>query len=203
MQPMLTSDNGAALGTGPALVNQAGSATVLLLDNFSGSNGTNLTAHTMNTGPGWTTGQNGFTLDGSGHTVATTASADCWDLSDSGQSSVTATLTVNAGSSSGGLVIRAQDANNFWLAELVGTGQNLLKIYEIAAGSFTVRASTSQDATVARVVMFQGSGTTLTTSVQGGANVGYTSSDFQTATKCGVHAFGTVPLLSSFQVTNP
>lgn len=170
--------------------------TVLLEDFFQDDDGTNLTAHTMNTGSGWTLGT--ISSQGTARCVISANQADfttsdgaAWAWAETNNSDVTIIgdflTTDNFPAGSNGLVGRVTDANNLWIAELVTPETNLLRITEVNGGTATVRATTaftSVTNTFYRMV-FAMSGTTLTAYVNG-TTVTYTSSLFQTNTKHGI-----------------
>src|SRR5262245_3649521 len=126
----------------------AGSAT-LLQDAFTGADGTNLTAHAMDVGGGWTAVSGVAKLLGN-RANADTVGADGKGTyqADAGRSDVTVQATVNLAGASNecGLVFRYQDASNFWaLSGYAGDGK--LYLYEVNGGATTQRAAGSAGVT--------------------------------------------------------
>jgi hypothetical protein len=182
----------------------------LLQDLFSGTNGTHLSAHTMNIGPGWTAGTHELSLL-NGAATNTDAGSASEDISDSGQSTVTANgtvqltdLAVNGGC---GLIIRGSDTSNYYLAYWQKGASAQFALYTKVAGAYTQRASTNvTNDTNPHSMQVSGSGNTVTAYLDGGNSISYTSSFNNTATKCGVFAdYQTVSkaLVSNFNATSP
>jgi hypothetical protein len=186
-------------------------ATTLILDQFTDTNGTALSSHTIaptNTpATSWTNGLNSLEIQ-SNKAVGVTSSDDNIELCDSGQSDVTASVIVNSTVvAGGGPVVRASDGSNMWLAYLASVF-NSIRLFEINAASFVERATASQTVTsgVDYTQRLAASGTSLVASVDGGASCNYSSSFNQSATKVGIHAYnlaGTSPTLDTFTVTRP
>jgi hypothetical protein len=184
----------------------AGSA-ALLQDAFTGADGTNLTAHAMDLGGGWTAVSGVAKLLGN-RANADTAGADgkVTYQADAGRSDVTVQATVNLAGASNecGLVFRYQDANNFWaLSGYAGDGK--LYLYEVNGGTTTQRAAGSAGVTsgvdfVLKVVL---SGTGITAYKDGTQVLTYTSASFQAATRHGLRSWQVTNKWDDFQVSSP
>lgn len=166
----------------------AGGGTVLLKDLFTGANGTNLTAHTMDVGPGWTAGEGALTINGNRATAVSLAS---YYYSDCGQAAYTLTVdltTQTAGTSSLGACVRVTDANNLWVVD-IDTFTGEFAIRQRTGGTLTRRAfitvplanGTTYPLTVVT------SGDTITGILGAAGQVSYNSaSQGNTSTLCGI-----------------
>ena len=183
-----------------------------ILDNFTGTNGTSLAAHTIapNNGPGtaWTILSGALEIQS--NRVSQTFNGFNKASVDFGVADCTLKVIINdtgAGQNSyGGLMARASDANNFWAFVLAST--TTLSIIEVVAGSYTVRANGSFSITpfVDCVLEFVLNGSTLTGKANGTEIVTYGSATSnQTVTKHGIHGYFTFPawvdVFDDFQVT--
>src|SRR5262249_39174628 len=95
----------------------------------------------MDVGPGWTSVSGGITIQ---NNKAQQSSGNAHYHSDSGQSDVTVSATVNAGSSvsNNGIIARSTDVNNYWRCTIAASGATgKFKITETASGTSTDRAS--------------------------------------------------------------
>lgn len=164
--------------------------TTYLQDAFTGTNGTALGSHSMNTGSGWTVHSgtmqiqsNKLNVSGSGFNLAT---ADAGQANASG--SVKYTASVIGSGLTGTLVGRQSDSNNY-----IAIGVNLtgLDLYTIAGGSYTSRASTgftvSEGSTY--TIALTCNGTSISSTVDGGNALNYTTDFNQSATRWGVRSF--------------
>lgn len=188
----------------------AAGTVILLLDHFSDTDGTDITTHVMDVGPGWSA------IDGAGQiqsnrlttSGAAGAHGDWSFVADSGQANVTVSATVRnmtAGSDSG-LVLRSSAAwGDFWLVNAEATGGNF-RLYEVASGSFVQRASASAGVTTNTdyALSATASGTTISATLNGGSPISYGSaSSNQTATRHGIRLGGINNQADDFQVTTP
>jgi hypothetical protein len=190
------------------LIDSASASTILLEDLFAGTSGTNLTAHTMNVGPGWTALTGGFTLNGSGSAVPT-SSSPCIDTSNAGQGDMDASVTVNASvlNNYPSVLVRVQDANNFFMAglDLSGGGQGFALI-EVSGGTAVTRATyaISPGTGINYVLEVRAKGTSFTGFLNAAQVWTYSSSDFQTQTAAGLRCnLGTAVTFSQIQVLAP
>jgi hypothetical protein len=203
LRPEMVSDNDPHAGPLP-LGLLSSTSTVLLQDLFAGTNGTNLTAHTMNVGPGWTAVIDGFVLNGNG-TCSPTAATEKVDVSDSLVADVDASVTVKDASLAafGCVIIRYQDSSNYWMASLDMTGGAGFQLYEKVAGSFVARATTpfTPGAGTSYVIELKAKGANFTGYIGGVSEWTFSSTDFQAATKCGIRSnTASSVLFSNFQV---
>jgi hypothetical protein len=190
----------------------AAGSTTELYDQFIDTNGTALTAHTMDIGPGWTSLVGTWQINASNQATQTAAGTGYKSVdSDSTKSDVTVTcdLTTAAGGTyAPGILARVQDGSN-WLSGFIDSDGHLY-IHELNAGTDTIRASVAFTSASGNTytVKLVCSGTNLTFS-QGATSCSYGSESFlQTATKCGLTeftGFGYVNgnLFKNFKVTNP
>jgi len=183
-------------------------ASYLLRDLFAGTNGTNLTAHTMNTGPGWTQLSGGFTLNGSGQAVPTGAGV-CLDVASAGQSDMDVSATVQASALTpiAGIALRVQDASNYFQAILDFSGNGYgFSLFEISGGAAFQRAffSISPSTGTPYTLRCSAKGTLFTGYLNGVSEWTYTSSDFQTQQNAGLrNNLATAMVYSNFQVVAP
>lgn len=125
--------------------------TVYLQDFFTGTNGTNLTAHTMDVGPGWTAGQEITCAVTSTNTIQSNKAQFGLGLytkyfSDAGISDGVASvdLTIpNTNNYLGALLFRYSNCTNYWFLaiERDAGGTPYMGIYEFQASVITLRAS--------------------------------------------------------------
>jgi hypothetical protein len=208
LRPEMVSDNDPRAGGSFVLGLVNSTSALLLLDLFAGSNGVNLTAHTMNIGPGWTALSGGFTLNGSGQAVATSTGI-CVDTSNVGQADMDASVTVNASAlnSYPSVMVRVQDANNFFHAVLdMDNGGLGFFLEEVSGGTHTTRASfaISPSTGTNYTLELRAKGTIFTGFLSGTQEWTYTSSDFQTQTSSGLRCnLGTSVAFANFQVQAP
>ena len=181
----------------------------LLHDLFAGTNGTNLTAHTMDVGSGWTQLSGGYTLNGSGAAVPT-GSGVCLDVADAGQADMDVSVTVNASvvGMIAGMALRAVDASNYIECIFdIQSGNNAgFSLYTVISGTpaqiatFAITPSASTNYTLRCVVK----GNTWTGYLNGVQKWQTTSSQFNTATKAGLrNNLATTLTYSGFQVLAP
>lgn len=170
----------------------AAAPVTLLSDTFTDTNGVLLANHTMDLGPGWTvlegTSAN-MTIDSNQAKCVTSNPGTI--VADAGDADVTLYYSgyFASGEAVGGIV-RATDADNYWLAD-VGTGNVIL--YEKNAGGFTNRAAhgAGVSASVYHEVVITAIGQTITVTVDGTISIQYASASFQaTATKHGLRFGG-------------
>ena len=174
-----------------------------LSDAFVGSNNTDLTAHAMNSGPGWTqpatvanlygpVSTSPFLIEGNTATMNGTGAGGL-DITNGGFSDGTISVTVTASQSTNGIfcgvAFRVEDGMNFWGAA-IGTddGFRFLVLYEFVAGSLAFDTFSYFDYSPGTPYTLQVtlSGPSIGASIGAGPTVSTTSSDFQTATYCGL-----------------
>lgn len=120
-----------------------GPTNIYLYDLFAGTNGTAITSHTMNVGPGWTQSAGTATLNGTGAVKMGTAGRI---VSDAGKANAQFVADFNFATTASavGVAARWTDASNFWVCRL-GASASVpgLSIYEVVAGAATQRAYTN------------------------------------------------------------
>src|SRR5438105_5049422 len=125
------------LGAGGA----GGGPVVKLKDVFTDTNGTALTAHTMDVGPGWSV--SGGTWSITGNKAYQTATTDyVLAHADAGIADGTLTVALNPNNAAFqfGAVVRLTDANNCWYVRWHSDGY--LDLQEVNGGTVTQRAQT-------------------------------------------------------------
>ena len=191
--------------------------TLLLKDTFTDVNGTSITAHTMDHGPGWIA-ENGaggtdtsFVIQSDQCQNTTASVRAAWSNAGLADATVTANLgcsTADPNNVAPGLGVRITDANNLWIGQFLGNGT--IQIVEVVSGVNTVRASSSF--APANLVLYpcslKVSGTTISFTVNNGTPISYSSMGSGTGvTNFGLNEGGGNPasarLWSNFQVTNP
>jgi hypothetical protein len=110
----------------------------ILHDTFSDTNGTNLTAHAMNTGPGWTANNGRIDVNDNTASAPNAASASVY-TANAGLSDVVMTCDLSAGSDNG-LVFRYTDISNHFVLYLNKTS-NQFELYEKVSGTYLLRTS--------------------------------------------------------------
>ena len=168
--------NANGYGAYSSLVTQTYPPLTLLKDQFTDTNGVALQSHTMTIGPGWTIGSGTWDISGNTGEKKTTNSTYEVIYADSGQSDVTASLDVQTnGFGNLGVVVRLQDANNYWVAE---HNTAVLHLVQVVAGVRNVRASASMSPGANYSISVVCSGTSITASI-GATSINFTSSGFQ------------------------
>ncbi len=119
----------------------------LLNDTFTDVDGTLLTAHTMNTGPGWVNGNGTFKIVSNKATPNSNANDDMI-TSDAGNADVTLAMTVTAFGTAGnqrnpGIVLRYTDTTHLWLVDISPGTTNNIVLYENTGSGYTSRATGS------------------------------------------------------------
>jgi hypothetical protein len=164
---------------------------LLLWDTFTDVTGTNITAHTMNIGPGWTVSGTTWTIQT--NQVEVTGASGGTIYAGAGVANVTASVDVNITATTAvrhGHAGRFSDANNAWRTTLNQSG-GLFELVEVASGTSTVRASASLTVNTgtAYTIAVTYNGTTITATVNGGSQISYGSaSSNQTVTNFGCYA---------------
>ena len=128
------------------LLSRSQDVVTLLKDNFTDTNGVNLTAHTMDVGPGWTVDTGTWTIQT--NRAQMPASTISYATSDSKQSDVTVTSIVNiaTGTANGkivGIVARFTAASDYWRITITLGSGTTFKISEITTGVTTDRAGSA------------------------------------------------------------
>lgn len=180
--------------------------TTYLQDSFTDTNGTNLNAHIMDVGPGWTIDAGTFDIQSNQGRV--TSAGVSVASADASHADVTATVktTVAGVSDSPSLLIRETDSNNHWIAAIITTSS--FDLYEVNGGSFTQRATTLFVATLNQQYTIRAicSGASISCTLDGANNISYGSATFnQTATRFGIRSndgAGTNFLWDDFLVTS-
>jgi hypothetical protein len=121
---------------------------IYLKDLYTGAAGTNLAAHVMDVGPGWTNRVGTWQIGAANFAVTSTGGNGDIADSDAGHADCTYTqdmMPVNVAPNTRyvGAILRLSDALNFWLAQ-IDQDANQLQLYDCQAGAFTLRASAAQ-----------------------------------------------------------
>lgn len=188
--------------------------TSYLLDHYVDTNGTNITSHVMDVGPGysptiiygtWQIESNSAQLN-----VGGAGSNYNFCAANASHSDGTATVTAvhpSSGNFSDGVAFRIQDNQNFWVCRATNLN-NTFVIQEVNAGVVTTQASTSFSPVNSGTDVYKAvlSGTSITCQVNGANTLTFTSSDFQTQTYFGPSqyfgsGFSVITSFGPFQVT--
>ena len=179
-------------------------ATTLVSDTFTGTDGTNLTAHTadVNQGTGWIANTGTITL--LSNQAHCTSGFPYYSI-DAGQASVTLTADITlSGTAACGLSGRVSDALNTWDIDIsTSAGTMTLTIYEQVAGVFTARAQVSfPDPGGPYGLKAVFSGTNVIAAVGNNETSYGSATSNQTITKHGIN-LGPGWSADNFKITNP
>ncbi len=169
----------------------------LLQDTFTDTDATNLTAHTMDVGGGWTEHNGAFTIQ-SNKAAPPANTENAVDSAEASDASVTITLVVdvpNANNYALGIALRITDQNNHWqlIVQRDSAGTAYLNIQERNTGTSTPRST--QNFSVAPTnttitLTATCTGDTITLAASTGESCQYTSASFNnTATKHGIFSY--------------
>lgn len=124
---------------------------IIAYDTFTDTNGTNLTAHTMNTGTGWVAGRGTWNIQSNrANNSGGGGDSQCVAYTECSNADVTITADVRTGGVGDlRLVCNYVDADNYFLGYAAGTS---VIIYEKTAGAFASRASGSISALAGNTV---------------------------------------------------
>jgi hypothetical protein len=191
-------------------VSQPAPGPVLLKDTFAEANGTPIDKHTMDVGAGWNVLSGSWVIQNHQLNLTDTGAHVDAIVADAARSDVGVSLnftTANqAATGNVGIVLRAQDNQNYWLVAL---RNNQLTIFLMRAGRLTamtgpVTVPISPNA--AYTMRAVASGPNITCFINGVEYLQYTGATFlQTATKHGIYSYrdpdGAQPLvnISSFE----
>lgn len=167
---------------------------VIFQDSFTDTNGTALTAHTPDTGTGWTEEENtgsGNQEIQSNHVQSSDAETEVRHIYSAqpnpANTDYEIELTaVNASSSSTSpvfLVARFADTNNYYSAGVYGDGT--FKIFKKVSGTVTQLATSSGSISDGDTIKFTVDGTSLDISKNGTSQASVTDSDLSSAGKAG------------------
>lgn len=180
------------LGLGMALTQggRGGGLRPLLFDTFTDPNGTTLTAHTMDIGPGWavTAGTDANVTIQANRAFCGSATVEV-RTADAGAADVTITGTLNVAGTSASilaaLVGRCTDGNNFWQLALYNDG---FYLFEVNAGVVTQRGFVAKVWTANTDYAFSWTmvGNDHTCTVDGGSTITFSSAVHAAATRHGI-----------------
>lgn len=196
------------MGVGSDLVALPSGSSYLLYDTFIGTNGTALTSHTMNVGPGWTVFSGTGTPEIESNSMAATATNDNAVYSDAGQANVQMTVTFNYVTNTWPVLLgRIQNTSNYincYYSDLT----KLWYVTEIVSGTVNQRAAAAGAVLVtgtSYTLSLIYSGSSLSFYCNGSLQVSYSSLSLTTGTKFGPDLFGYLAAPSgtynNFQVT--
>ena len=170
-----------------------GGSRVIGYDSFTDTNGTALTSHAMDLGPGWTkagTGS-GAVNNNRGRLTGVSGSATSF-TGDFKQANVTLQAVINfVNSDDAGLIARYQDASNNWLFDFHQVAQQA-QLYETNGGSAVLRAAANYTIALATDYTIKAvcQGQTLQFWVNGVVVLSYSSPSFASVTKHGIFIGG-------------
>lgn len=187
---------------GQASATSAGTAIPSLLDAFTDTNGTLMTAHTMTIGAGWAATNGVWEIQSNKASAKTLTSSYALALADAGVADVTVTALVQRQTVNYVCVaFRGADSSNFWIA---GFNNATILLVRRVANSPTVVTSAAFTSSTGVDVALQvvASGTTITVYADGVQKLTTgTATQLQTNTKCGIYAEGVGNLVENFQVS--
>lgn len=177
---------------------------IQLQDTFTGANGTNLTAHTMNVGSGWT--QRLSVIDGTSvpfniqSNKAQQSATGFYEVvtADAGVSDGTLSCDISVPSGAnwlGGIIVRWFATGDYFLVSLEkdGTGNGYMAIYEEAASVLTSRGTVnfvSDPASTIVTITIVISGVNITATTNTGEMISYGSATaHQTSTLMGLWGY--------------
>ncbi|MGB8644039.1 MAG: hypothetical protein WCF84_02290 [Anaerolineae bacterium] len=174
----------------------------LILDQFTGTNGTNLTAHIIapiNTpATSWVAKSGSITIQS--NAAQSTGTPDLYSA-DAGHADITLTMDWTSAGGISGVAVRILDTNNYWRITRGVGGQNLL-IVEVNAGTPTTRASASSITGNGQIYV-NTSGATITAKFAGANQISYGSATLnQSNTNHGIYAASSASY-DNCQVTTP
>lgn len=176
--------------------------TIYLQDLFTGTNGDNLTAHTMDVGSGWTKSLNGqgcgaainVTIQSNQAQPAAGTQSIYW--ADAGFADVVASVDMivpNVANYAGSLVFRYSDCDNYWQVgiERDGAGTPYMYIVEVQSGTASVRATVNVPGATNTTLNIKVtlSGNSIVALVGTSETCNYSSSFNNTATKFGLWGY--------------
>ena len=174
----------------------------ILCDSFTDPDGTLLSSHAMEVGPGWTVHSGTWQI--ASNQGATSSSGEVWAVANAGTDDLELFVDLVTGQTTSGLSIgaiaRYEDANNYWFAWFRGGGNQDFRIYERSGGTYISRAGTSKTLTMNTAY-------SLRVLVEGSlmeAQIGTTMIDYDDvwtgATRVGLRSFlgGTITLANRF-----
>lgn len=179
---------------------------VLLADDFSEANGTNLNGKALDVGGTWTVAAGAWAVQ-SGRAAPNAGGARAIVMTGAA-ADITAAVTVNPAAAGGfvGLLVRYSDANNWWYV-VFRAGDNAFRIIERNAGVDTTRASSTAVDYVGgndyrlRAVC---SGQTITATIDGANQIQYAlATHNQAAIIVGLTGGDAADRLDDLQVTSP
>lgn len=182
-------------------------------DTFTDADATNLAAHVSEIPAvaAWTVRGGSFTIQGNKAQGAAGAVSllgnQATVQTNSHDGTWTGTYNQPNASTGGGPVFRYQDANNYWLVDLVTT-TNTVTLYEVSGGVLSgalATASVTLNTSTDYVVVVILAGSTITVKVAGVTYITYTTAtDFQGATIHGMRAVGVLAMTwDTFSFTGP
>ncbi len=188
-----------------------GGGTVIVLDNFTAADGTNLNGRTpspTNTpGNNWAQGSGSWAAQSNRARAGTNGinilALDC----ETGDGTITVTVRRNATSSDQAVFFRGVDASNFWIADLRAS-DNTFKLFKCVSGSYTAPGGTDSvsktfSANTDYVLQVILNGNSISATVDGGSALSVTDSFAATATVHGLwdsHGSGAQPDFDDFTV---
>lgn len=212
----IQSESGGQLGTiTDDLVTNNLSTGLALSDLFTDTNGTAITAHTMNVGPGWTLVEGGSfvpVIQSNKLQTQIDAAIAYMCVSDSGIANQAATGTFTFAGWTGGthfceLILRYSDINNYIKFSCGALATDPMRIEKWVAGVMTTIAGSPITLTplVPYLYVATANGNNLSFTVNG-ITINVTDAFNNTATKCGWRFYNSVTggsTLDDFQVADP
>lgn len=168
--------------------------TSLASDTFTGSNGTGLDAHTMDTGAGWTEVSGTWTIESNATQNGTTSAGGYIAVTDVGSADFVATvrakITNASGNAIGGLIFRYQDTTHYWIAQY-SAGTDDVKLGYYNGGAFVEVDSKSWDDQYQGYIQIDiiADGNDVTAHFDGGYELSGTDATLNDKTKVGLFEY--------------
>jgi len=180
-------------------VNGDNEGAYLAFDSFTDTNGTDLDAHTMDVGSGWTEYIYDWEITGDqAHGTDLTLNDSGYIITGLGVSDVILRADMTPGAAPNyiatGFVLRFQDTNNFLLVEIVDT-DDTLNLWKRQSGSWTKLDTVSYSISSGTTYDFKviANGEDITAFVDGAQVANFSSNLFTSATKHGMRSVQTTP----------
>lgn len=192
----------------------AAASPLLILDQFTDTNGTEITSHTIAPtnvpAASWASDGDAISVDIQSNKAKMEGSAttNVLKVIPCAQADVTISgdVTIIANASRQGLALRESNSTNFWKV-CVRQTSNLFELVEFNANTNTVRASTSVTLTagVSYALAAVAAGASISATLDGANGISYGSATFnQTATRHGIFSGTALGVQwDNFQVTHP
>lgn len=172
---------------------------LVLQDAFGGVDGTDLTVHTMDLGPGWLSDGSFDIQSNRAHSVSSGSTKVAYANASISDARISAIVNRGGTNFGVGVVLRFLDSSNYWLLDL---GSSEFALYEVNAGVFTKRASrsVSNNSSADHTIIATCSASLIIATMDGGNQVVFSSVFLQTETRFGLKSFNSAHVFDDFDV---